>query len=105
MIQLFQIYSKTPFKNKFFELDSYISPIQIYSWAETALQINTRHHNLLIGFVLLGDVFSFSFDADKKRDHAGVKINVCVLGLAFDLVFYDHRHVDDYGNWIIYPEE
>ena len=64
----------TPFKHKFIELELY-----------------AKHDTLL----------EFSFRWTTRQDHAGINLQLCLLGYCFGFNFYDNRHWDySTGKWI-----
>lgn len=49
---------------------------------------------------------SFSFRLTTRQDHAGLMIDVGLLGHCFSFQFYDIRHWNsEAGRWMIYTEE
>lgn len=69
---------ETPFKHKFWE-------VQLM-----------KTHSLL----------GFSFDYTTRRDHAGVRVNIGLLGYELDFNFYDNRHWNhEASDWYKYGED
>lgn len=62
--------------------------------------------NKLDGFVLCFDIFkiiSFNFEITRKCDHAGIRLEVYLLGMMFHHRIYDIRHWDyDNDTWVVY---
>ena len=51
-------------------------------------------------------IVSFSFKLATRTDHAGVNIDVGLLGYTFNFNFYDIRHWNsEQGRWMRYTEE
>jgi hypothetical protein len=51
-------------------------------------------------------ILSFSFRWAVRQSHAGVMIDVGLLGYSFLFNFYDNRHWNtEEGRWMIYTEE
>lgn len=49
--------------------------------------------------------FECSIRLNRKIDHAGLQVELEVLGLWFDFIIYDHRHWDyDNDCWVKYED-
>ena len=70
-------YYDTPFKHKYIELEAF---------KDTS-------------------IVSFSFRLTTRQDHAGLMIEVGLLGYSFLANFYDNRHWNtEEGRWMVYTE-
>jgi hypothetical protein len=51
-------------------------------------------------------ILSFSFRLTTRQDHAGLMMDLGILGYSFLFNFYDNRHWNtEEGRWMIYTEE
>lgn len=68
----------TPFKHKFWELQFMKGP----------------------------ELFRIEFEVTTQQDHAGINIELGLLGYHVGFTFYDHRHWNsEEHRWMIYTEE
>lgn len=52
------------------------------------------------------NLFRFEFGWTVREDHAGVNIELGLLGYEIHFTFYDNRHWDQENNrWVVYPED
>lgn len=99
----FFTYHKLLRKTLGFETQLIYSKIYIYNLFVCNLNILTE--NMIFGFdiSILGDVFKINIEWNRRRDHAGLDINICILGLRLFISFYDTRHWDNRKNkWAEY---
>lgn len=69
---------------------------------------DTPHPNKHIELEVFRDntIVSFSFKLATRTDHAGVNIDMGLLGYTFNVNFYDIRHWNtEAGRYYIYDEE
>ena len=80
-----------PFKNhKTFEAEFYTSYIDFTSGVNFLICKDI----FSIDIVLFQSLFEFEINVDRKCDHAGVKLCVCLFGFVFRIGLYDNRHWD-----------
>lgn len=68
----------------------------------------TPHPSKYIELEMFKDstIVSFNFRFATRQDHAGVSIDIGLLGYSFKFQFYDIRHWNSVeGRWMIYTEE
>lgn len=78
-------------------------------WANVWNKVyDTWHPNKHIELEYMRDtsILSFSFRLTTRQDHAGLMIDLGLLGHCFSFNFYDSRHWNGKeGRWMIYNEE
>jgi len=57
---------------------------------------DTRYFGLF--FTLFGQFLTLHIDFSRRRDHAGISIELSILWISLYFVFYDTRHWDDENN-------
>lgn len=68
----------------------------IYSLIDFNIKVLDHSFPFLLVFRLLGDVFHFHFSwSSRKVDHAGIMLDVCLVGISFHFNWYDIRHADE----------
>jgi len=76
-VTIFSKSGKTPFANKFWELE----------------------------FLKTSDIIGFQFNLTTRQSHAGLYVSIALFGYALVFNFYDSRHWDGKNNcWEIYDE-
>jgi hypothetical protein len=83
MLVLIHVYNFFQKKNKFKTLLSFYRPL-------------TKNKSLELE-ILYSNYFLFKLELDMSftgKDHAGIRFEICLLGLEFTLNFYDNRHWD-----------
>jgi hypothetical protein len=84
-MNIFKLALKQPIYNKFLNLKSYYWNISEYKGIELNFYFNSS------------TLIDISLDfRGKKEDHAGIQIELGVLGFEINLQIYDSRHNDDY---------
>ena len=65
-----------------------------------------KHKFVELEFHTTESVIGFNFLWTRRRDHAGLDIQLSVFGVCVHFNFYDNRHWNSKeGRWMIYTEE
>jgi hypothetical protein len=52
------------------------------------------------------ELFRFEIEITTRQDHAGLNIELGLLGYHIGFTFYDNRHWnEEEGRWMVYTEE
>ena len=96
-----RVWWKSITKNKTIELEVYTS----YLSFNNLFNINISSNIISFYFDILNSLFSFNFKIDWKCDHAGIEIQLSLLGITFNFNFHDNRHWDYINNkWEEYDD-
>jgi hypothetical protein len=65
-----------------------------------------KHKFWEIQIIKNDNLFQFEFEVTTQQDHAGLRLELGLLGYEIHFTFYDNRHWDyETRDWVVYDKE